>query len=78
MHDEARSIGREAGGTEGEGLSFGSRRLRLVVTSRHLELLSFAVELFVDEEDEEVDVDLGSFEHLHDCHTFVLQLQQVL
>lgn len=38
----------------------------------------FAVELPVDEEDEEVDVDLGLAEHHHDGNALVLQLQQVL
>ena len=36
------------------------------------------VELFIEEEDEEVDVDLGTIEHLHDRYTIVLQLQEIL
>lgn len=35
-------------------------------------------ELLVEEENEQVDVDLGLIKHLHDCYTLVLQLQQVL
>ena len=38
----------------------------------------FPVELSVEEKDEEVDVDLGTIEHLHDCHTVILQLQEIL
>lgn len=35
-------------------------------------------ELLVEEENEQVDIDLGFIEHLHDGYTLVLQLQQVL
>lgn len=35
-------------------------------------------ELLVEEENEQVDIDLGLVEHLHDCYALVLQLQQVL
>lgn len=38
----------------------------------------FLEELLVEKKDEEVDVDFGFVKHLHDCHTLVLQLQQVL
>ena len=38
----------------------------------------FPVELSVEEKDEEVDIDLGTIEHLHDCHALVLQLQEIL
>lgn len=39
---------------------------------------SFAQELLVEEKDEKVDVDLGFIEELHDGHTLVLELEQVL
>ena len=32
-------------------------------------------ELAVQQKDEEVDVDLGTVKHAHDCHALVLQLQ---
>lgn len=35
-------------------------------------------ELLVEEENEQVDVDFGLIEHLHDGYALVLQLQQVL
>lgn len=34
--------------------------------------------LLVEEEDQEVHVDFGPVEHLHDRHTFVLELEEVL
>ena len=39
---------------------------------------SLPIELLVEEEDEQVDVDFGLVEHLHDGHALVLQLQKVL
>lgn len=41
-------------------------------------LLLLLEELLVEEEDEQVDVDFGFVEHLHDGYALVLQLQQVL
>ena len=41
-------------------------------------LLLAAVELDVDEVEEEVDVDPGLAEHVHHSHPLVLQLQQLL
>lgn len=41
-------------------------------------LASFLEELFVEEEDEQVDIDFCLVEHLHHCHTLILELQQVL
>ena len=35
-------------------------------------VISFAVEFLVEEEDEEVDVDLGPAEHVHDCSALIL------
>ena len=43
-----------------------------------LHLLLAAVELAVDEVEEEVDVDARLPEHVHHCHALVLQLQQLL
>lgn len=40
--------------------------------------LSFLKELFVEQEDEQVNVDFGLIEHLHDGHPFILQLEKVL
>jgi hypothetical protein len=37
-----------------------------------------SVEFSVDEEDEEVDVDLGFVEHLDHRHALILQLEQIL
>lgn len=39
---------------------------------------SLPKELLVEEEDEKVDIDFGFVKELHDSHTLVLQLQQVL
>lgn len=41
-------------------------------------ILLLLEELLVEEEDEQVDVDFGFVEHLHDGYALVLQLQQVL
>lgn len=38
----------------------------------------FLEELFVEKENEQVDVDLGLVKHLHHGHALVLQLQEVL
>jgi len=38
----------------------------------------FAIELFVEQENEEVNVYSSSIEQLHHCHPLVLQLEQVL
>jgi hypothetical protein len=38
----------------------------------------FSVELCIEEVEKEVDIDLGSAEHVGDGHTLVLQLQQLL
>ena len=37
-----------------------------------------AIEFFVDEVNEKVDIDFGTTEHLHDGQSFILQLQQIL
>ena len=36
------------------------------------------VKLCVQEEEQQVDVDFGLPEHVHDCYAFVLELQEVL
>ena len=41
-------------------------------------LFGLAVKLFVYQEYEQIDVDLGLVEHFHDGHALVLHLQQVL
>lgn len=39
---------------------------------------SLPKELLVEEEDEKIDIDFGFVKELHDSHTLILQLQQVL
>lgn len=39
---------------------------------------SFPIKFLVEQENEQVDVDGGLVEELHHCHTFVLQLQEIL
>lgn len=36
------------------------------------------IKLFVEQENEQVDVDGGTIEELHHCHAFILQLEEVL
>lgn len=47
-------------------------------TDKHGSFFSFVEELFVEEEDEQVDVNFCFVKHLHHRHAFILELEQVL
>ena len=52
--------------------------LFLSLSDTHTHILSLPIKLLVEEEDEQVDVDFGLVEHLHDGNSLVLKLQQIL
>ena len=43
-----------------------------------LSSLTSTIEFLVYEINEQVDINLGAIEHLHDGHTLILKLEQVL